>query len=288
MISVLKAGFYSSVQDIGRFGYQDQGVPVSGVMDSYSAKLANALLDNEMTDAVLELSMTGPVLQFHCETTVAITGANLSPVLNKKTALKLNTIVAVKKDDVLSFGVCKYGFRAYLAVKEGFKTQQVLGSRSMYNAITSNIRINKGDQLLINENSNLKPHKTTAVKVNHEHFSSSCLAVLKGPEYDLLPETIKELLKNKTFSIGKENNRMAYQLYDAQLQNNLDAIITSVVLPGTVQLTPAGQLIVLMRDCQTTGGYPRVLQLNEKAISQMAQKYNGDAVSFWLQKQFSK
>ena len=282
MVSVLKAGFYTSVQDIGRFGYQDQGVPVSGVMDSYSAKLANALLNNEMTAAVLELTMTGPTLQFHCDTAVAITGAHLSPVINEKTPLQLNTVVTIKKGDLLSFGVIKYGFRAYLAVKEGFKTPQVLGSRSMYNGITSTIRINKGDLLPINENHGLKPHLTTVVKINHNHFNSSRLAVLKGPEYDLLSQTMKELLKNKTFVVGKENNRMAYQLHDEQLRNNLDPIITSVVFPGTVQLTPAGQLIILMRDCQTTGGYPRVLQLKEMAISQMAQKYNGNRVLFQL------
>ncbi len=283
MVSVLKAGFYTSVQDLGRHGYQDQGVPVSGVMDSYSAKLANALLNNKETDAVLELTMTGPKLQFHCNTIIAITGANLSPVLNDNKPLKLNAVIVIKKNDVLSFNSPEYGFRSYLAVKEGFQTESVFGSRSMYNIMTSTIKVNIGDRLEIKENTfHNEIRKSALVKTNTTHFSSSSLDVLEGPEYDLLSEDLKHIIKKKKFVIGKENNRMAYQLYDEQLKNNIKPIITSIVLPGTVQLTPAGQLIILMRDCQTTGGYPRILQLKEKAISQMAQKYNGDRILFNL------
>jgi allophanate hydrolase subunit 2 len=79
--------------------------------------------------------------------------------------------------------------------------------------------------------------------------------------------------------ISKNNSRMAYQL-DGVLLNKLEPIITSLVMPGTVQLTPSGKLIVLMRDCQATGGYPRVLQLSDMAINVMAQKKTGDVIQF--------
>ena len=282
MVSVLKSGFYTSVQDLGRHGYQDQGVPVSGVMDVYSAKLANALLNNEDTTAVLELTMVGPVLQFHCNTLIAITGADLSPVLNNK-PLKLNSVIAIKKDDVLTFSASKYGFRSYLAVRNGFETALVLGSRSMFKGVTANEKLVKGSTLPICEviHSN-EITKMASVKVNYEHFSSTGLSVSKGPEYDLLSKDLKEKLKGLQFVISNENNRMAYKLDTEILKNNLKPIITSAVLPGTVQLTPSGQLIILMRDCQTTGGYPRILQLTEYAIAQLSQKFNGDTILFNL------
>ena len=89
----------------------------------------------------------------------------------------------------------------------------------------------------------------------------------------------KEALFQKEFSIDQNNNRMAIQLKE-ELINNLDPIITGPVLPGTVQLTPSGKLIVLMRDCQTTGGYPRVLQLSSSGMDVISQKATGGKVIF--------
>jgi allophanate hydrolase subunit 2 len=103
--------------------------------------------------------------------------------------------------------------------------------------------------------------------------------VLKGPEFEMLSKTQKDALFSKPFIVSKNNNRMAYQLTET-LSNNLDSIITSSVLPGTVQLTPSGKLIVLMRDCQTTGGYPRILQLKESSINVLAQKFADSEISF--------
>ena len=89
MIKVIKSGFYTTIQDLGRFGYQDFGVPVSGVMDEYSAQFANALLNNDKNDAVLEITMNGPTLQFDGYTLICISGADISPMLNGK-EIKMN------------------------------------------------------------------------------------------------------------------------------------------------------------------------------------------------------
>jgi len=283
MVSILKAGFYTSIQDLGRFDYLDQGVPISGVMDSYAAKLANALLNNDLSDAVLEFTMVGPKLKFHCNSFIAITGASCAPEINN-IKVKLNVVIAIKENDVLSFGPCKYGFRGYLAVKSGFKSELILGSRSMYTSITSKPKLSDGDQVKINEHSNLNlANKMAIVKTQNSHFTSSVISVYKGPEYDLLSKTLKKKINSEKFVIGKAHNRMAYKLDTVQLRNKLEPIITSIVLPGTVQLTPAGQLIILMRDCQTTGGYPRIFQLTEMAISQISQKFNNDSFIFSLQ-----
>ena len=127
MVKVIKPGFYTTIQDLGRFGYQDYGVPVSGSMDQYSAQFANALLNNEKSDAVLEMTMTGPKLQFNSQTSICISGANMSPELNGSD-IKLNTLIPIKPNDILSFGKLKEGFRSYLAVSGGFQSESNLKS----------------------------------------------------------------------------------------------------------------------------------------------------------------
>ncbi len=112
MLKVIKTGFYTTIQDLGRIGFQKFGVPVSGTMDNYSARLANALLGNNKNDAVLEITMTGPTLQFGCDTFICISGADISPRLNNK-PIKLKGVVKVKKNDVVSFVKINYGFRCY-------------------------------------------------------------------------------------------------------------------------------------------------------------------------------
>lgn len=280
MVKVIKPGFYTTIQDLGRFGYQDYGVPVSGAMDHYSAQFANALLNNNENDAVLEITMTGPTLEFQCHTLICISGADLSPNLNGL-SIKINSVFAVKPNDTLSFGKLNYGFRSYLAVSGGFQTEIKLKSRSMYKNITTKFKIEANDLLMINEFNQSKTIKNATLKYNSELFSSYILDAYKGPEFELLIPAQQNQLFNKKFTISNLNNRMAYQFTEL-FENNLKPIITSPVLPGTVQLTPSGHLIVLMRDCQTTGGYPRILQLKETSINLLSQKMTGQALQFKL------
>lgn len=270
MIKVLKAGFYATVQDKGRHGFTSIGVPVSGVMDSYSATIANTLLNNPEDAAVLEITFGGTEVQFLVDTVIAICGANFNPLLNQKT-LKQNTRVNVTKGAILSFGRPSYGVRSYLAVKDGFQTDVILKSGSQFKNITQNLRIKKGDLLKIQSFSNKISAANTSLKIHQSHFTSIHIECFKGPEFGLLSEDQKERLFNAIFSISSDNNRMGYRLHET-LQNSLSSILTSAVLPGTVQLTPSGKLIILMRDCQVTGGYPRILQLTPEAINVMAQK----------------
>lgn len=278
MVKIIKSGFYSTIQDLGRFDYQHYGVPVSGVMDQYSAKLANALLNNDENAAVLEITMTGPILQFTSETLICISGADMSPLVNNK-RIKLNHVINLGKEDILSFGKLNFGFRCYLAVLGGFQTQKVMKSRSMYSNITTQRTIHDGDELSISTYNIKFKDLHAAVKVNADHFTSIELKAFKGPEYELLSKSQQKLLSSQEFTISKDYDRMAYQLVD-KIPNQLDAIITSLVLPGTVQLTPSGHLIILTRDCQTTGGYPRVLQLEEYALDVLSQKFEGCKIRF--------
>lgn len=280
MIRVLKSGFYTTIQDTGRTSNRQFGVPVSGVMDIYSSEFANALLGNDPGCAVMEITMTGPELQFTAPTQIALSGASMNPMINGQ-RVPNNKRITILPNDILSFGRLEKGLRCYLAIKNGLQTEVILGSRSMYTGITTDKTIQKGDAITYEPYEEASNRTHASVKFSTKTLESHELMVFKGPEYDKLNEKQKAKLLNTEYEVSKYNNRMAYQLLP-QIKNTLKGIITAPVLPGTMQLTPAGQLIVLMRDCQTTGGYPRILQLSEDAINSLSQKRQSDTFTFKL------
>lgn len=277
-IEVLRPGLFSTLQDLGRSGYLRFGVPISGAMDNYAATMANLSLHNHENAAVLEITQTGPKLKFTADTIIAIFGADLSPSINKM-KIEINRTQKIKAGDELSFGRRLKGCRAYLAISGGFETEKVLGSQSWYEGVTAEYRLEKNMKLPYKALKEPKPEFHAALKVKKDYFSNPEIEVFPGPEFHLLNKKQRERLESQNFTVGQNNNRMAIQLKEV-LKNNLNPIITGPVLPGTVQLTPGGTLIVLMRDCQTTGGYPRIFQISEQGINTLAQKVVGDEIEF--------
>ncbi|AUS04025.1 biotin-dependent carboxyltransferase family protein [Pseudotamlana carrageenivorans] len=278
MIKVLNSGLYSSIQDLGRYGVHEYGVPYSGAMDKQAMLMANTILANAEDSAVLEMTMLGAKLEFQCDTFICISGADMRAKLNG-TRIANYKMIPIKASNVLSFSSANGGIRTYLAVTGGFQSEIVMRSRSMYQGITQSHVIRNNDLLSIEPHSGQCHPKNARLKINKDDFLHGQLGVFKGPEFNLLSEAQQKLLIGKPFTISKNNNRMAYQL-EEPFANKLDSIITSPVLPGTVQLTPSGEMIILMRDCQTTGGYPRVLQLKPTSLNSLAQKYAGQEVIF--------
>jgi len=276
MIKVIDPGFYTSIQDKGRFGFQNYGVPVSGCMDENSAKIANQILRNLTSSALLELTMTGCSLEFKKDTIIAVTGSDMNAKLNGSSIQMYNKI-DVKKGDLLSFGRFEYGFRTYIAFQGGIKSEKVMKSRSMYNGITKSFKIQKNDKIVLNNSIN-KSRGTNQEKIQKLILSDN-IECYKGPEFHKLSKENKENLLKKQFSISNNHNRMGYILNE-KIKNNIKPIITSHVMPGTVQLTPGGKIIILMRDCQTTGGYPRILQLTNSAINILSQKMTNSEIKF--------
>lgn len=285
-ILFLSEGMHCSIQDLGRKGYRSYGVPISGAMDKYSAILANKLLNNEENASVLEMTRVGPKIMFEDHTLIILTGADISPTLNGD-PIMMNFVYAVNTSDVLSFGHLMYGTRAYLGVKGGFKTEIKLKSRSFYGGITTKEKIEKGERVPIASYDADLEVTSSKIKVSSAHFTTKRIEVTKGPEFNRLTKKQRELLFSKVFKIDKLNNRMGYQLKEKFSPIKKSEIITSATIPGTVQLTPSGKLIILMRDCPTTGGYPRVIQLTDLAINQLAQKKEGDSFKFDLESSFS-
>jgi len=277
-IEVLQPGLFSTIQDPGRKGFLKYGIPMSGVMDIYAAKIANLILRNPPDSAILEITQMGPKLRFSDPVKISICGALLSPKINNL-PIENNRVYKIEAGDELSFGKRELGCRAYLAISGGFKTGKVLKSRSWFEGITDNFKLNKNMRLPYEATNESRNETNASIKFTSEYLMTSEIDVFPGPEFDLLTESEQEILRSNVFSIDKNNNRMAIQLQEV-MENTLKPIITGPVLPGTVQLTPSGKLILLMRDCQTTGGYPRVMQLSETGINKIAQKIIGECVNF--------
>jgi len=276
VIAILHPGIYCSVQDQGRFGHTKIGVPQAGCADAYAAKMANALLKNHEKDALLEITFGQGEFKFTSDTYICLTGGNFSPKLNGK-LIKMQSVYFIKKDSVLSFGKRVYGARVYLSVQGGIQTETVYGSRSFFDGITQQ-KLGKGAMLPILPIQKYADNNFSKVRVSEKHFTTIYLPCLKGPEFFKLNQEQQRKLFTP-FSISDDNNRVGYRLKES-LKNNLSSILTSAVLPGTVQLTPSGKCIILLQDCQVTGGYPRILQLSEIAIARVSQKITGDKIQF--------
>lgn len=276
MIKVLHPGIYCTVQDLGRVGYAKLGVPQAGALDATAAKRANLLLNQSETAAVIEITYGQGKFEFTSDMIIALTGGDFSPKLNSESVV-MNKVLWVKKGMVLSFGERHYGARVYLAVQGGIQTDEVLGSRSFYQGITQ-ARLQKGDLLKLHPVSEAFNDNRSKLRLYEGSYTRAELHCHSGPEYDRLSAAQKEQLE-QPFTISEDNNRVGYRMQET-IANDLQPILTSAVLPGTVQLTPSGKLIVLMRDCQVTGGYPRVLQLSDEAVSRLAQKVAEEQVRF--------
>ncbi|GAA3509573.1 biotin-dependent carboxyltransferase family protein [Aquimarina addita] len=278
-VTVISSGLCTTIQDKGRFGFSKYGVPKSGAMDQRSFLLANYLLGNKENCAVIEWAMMPPVLQFDEPTLISVTGAECIPFLNEEEQ-KMNTSIQVFKNDVLMLKNVQNGCFGFVGIKNGFQTEMILKSRSYYKGITNRIMLMKNDHILYEKNL-VFDSKFASVSIANFWINSDKINCFEGPEFHLLSESQKLQLFVDRFTISNSKNRMAIQLSEPFF-NNLSSMISAPVLPGTIQLTPSGKLIVLMRDCQTVGGYPRILQLTKESINVIAQKRAGEGIHFHL------
>ena len=275
MIKVIQPGLFTTIQDGGRHGYRNIGIPTSGFMDQESAWAANKIVDNDREESLIEITLKGPTLLFNNNCTISITGGDFSPLINDM-PIKMYKSINVKLGDTLKINNTKNGARCYLAISGGINVKSIFGSKSFLSNISESYYLRKGDEIKISDNSNNK-----ILKKNNLKFKlNRSMEVFKGPEFDLLSSNSKNKLFKNEFTIST-NNRMAYNLVE-KLQVGTKSIISSPVLPGSVQLTPSGKMIILHRDCQTTGGYPRILQLNISSLNYLSQLKSTDKIKLRL------
>jgi biotin-dependent carboxylase-like uncharacterized protein len=274
IIKVLEPGFSTAVIDLGRRSFQSSGVPISGPMDMISFRMSNSILNNFEGAAVLECTLLGPTLSFEADTTICVSGAEVQ-LLHNDLPESTNKAIKIKAGDKFKIGRCTKGMRCYLAIKHGFHSPEYLGSKSFYYPISPKSFLSANDELEYSAHQSNQAKKQARIR-SSIFLQKESLWVTKGPEWDLVSKLEHQLI-NTRLPIGP-NNRMGYRI-DSDLETESSSMFSSAVIPGTVQLTPSGQLLVATADCQVTGGYPRILVLDEIGLSILAQKRTGQSIS---------
>ena len=281
---VIQSGLLTTVQDLGRYGYQQYGVPVSGAMDDYALRIANLLAGNNEGEACLEMTLLGPQLQVLADTVVAITGADLSPMLNNS-SIPMWEAVVVGQGDTLSFPCPRRGCRSYLAVVGGIDVPRVMGSSSTY--IKSHIggfegrALRAGDYL---KGGRARPGilgRGLPPQFIPEYRNQSELRVMLGPQDDHFTENGIHTFLHSEYTISMEADRVGYRLQGPWIEHKTGADIISDGIPfGAVQVPRDGLPIVLLADRHTTGGYTKIAVVITADIPKLAQAKPGDEMRF--------
>jgi antagonist of KipI len=302
MLTVIKPGLLTSVQDLGRYGYQKYGVIASGVMDMLSHRICNILVGNEENMPTLEITLLGPVIQFDQDSLLSICGGDLSPSINGAPVRIWRTIF-VRKGSKLTFGPAISGTRAYLAVAGGFQVQEVMDSKSTY--LRAGIggfcgrALKSGDSIPLNQPGELSKaiFEYLALQAGDQPFAEmdwsvasdlipfhrkdSSIRVMRGKQYPLFSQESKEKFFSNTFQVTPQSDRMGYRLKGPFLQlENPEELISEAVSFGSIQVPSEGNPIVLLADRQTTGGYPKIGQIASVDLPIIAQTKPGDHISF--------
>lgn len=297
-IKIEYPGMLTTLQDLGRPGYQKYGVVVGGGMDAVALRLANLIVGNGEGKAVMEITLHGPKIRFIESQLIALTGADLSARLNGEPVPLWRPLFA-EKYSLLSFGKPIMGRFAYLAVAGGLDIPKVMDSYSTYlqagiggwkgRALQKNdlIGCNKptivGERILenIRKRNNKRANWYPSLQLIPQYHESPLLKVIKGPEYDWFSQDSKRRLWEQNFIVSRQSSRMGYQLEGPLLSlQNKSEILSTAVTFGTIQVPPGGKLIILGADSQTIGGYPRIAQIISTDLPYFVQAQEGQAIRF--------
>ncbi len=280
-----KPGLWTTVQDAGRAGHQAYGVPEGGAADQSSCRLANWLVDNPAHAPVLEITMNGPTVEFSESAQIALCGANIEAKIDGQMCPMYQT-VTVSKGSTLSFGRLVKGCRTYLAIRGEWQLQPWLGSVSAAPRQaadrTPDSYVKKGDALSI-ETDDQVVRREIEETLRPTYPTRLRLRVVAGPELRNFSPVSVAYFFSRGFEISNQADRMGYRLEQAIWQYTAsEELISSAVLPGTIQVTGSGQAIVLMPDAQTSGGYPRIASVITADLDRLAQTKPGDELWFTL------
>jgi antagonist of KipI len=297
MIKVLKPGALSQLQDLGRYGHQRYGVPVNGVMDEWSHRIANILVGNDEGAATLECTLTGPVLQFTRDRLVALCGADMQACIDD-VELQLGQPLLVRAGATLHFGRRRRGARVYLAVRGGFDVPEVMGSgstfmRGGFGGFHGRALV-KGDRLsVVHADEGYLGATRLLVQCGTPFISAAQFAipagdssmdsvrVMAGPQWNRFTAEAQAAFVAQPFEIDGQSDRMGYRMRGAvlQLQQALE-MVSEAVSFGTVQVPPDGNPIILMADRQSAGGYPKIAYVASADLPMLAQAMPGEQVRF--------
>ena len=261
-IDVINGGILTTIQDAGRYGYQELGIPTSGVMDDYNYRLANILVGNKLDEAVLEMTYFGPTLKCDEGLTLAITGSGMNPKINGEPAPMFETI-KVKAGDTLQFGKANEGVRGYIAFGGSIDVPVVNGSKSTH--MKTKMGGIDGRALKPKDTLNIKESKDKTMRRIPEKYPPkfnhcNVLRVVLGPQDDYFTEKgIHDLFRSGGYQVTKDFDRMGIRLKGTAIEHKETAdIISDGTNFGSIQVPANGQPIILVADRQTTGGYTKI------------------------------
>lgn len=285
-IKILDAGLLTTVQDLGRYGFQRYGVSASGVMDEYSAKIANKLVGNKIGEAVLETTLKGVQIEFLQNTAVAITGGNCDVTLNG-TKIELWQSYLVNRGDILKMGICRSGLRNYLAFAGGIDVPIIMNSKSTN--LKAKVGGFNGRKLMTGDILSVGVGSLEAPLTLNKHYIPTYskdikVGVILGQQDDHFTEAGIKTFLNETYTVTQESDRMGIRLSSVsgatiEHKNGAD-IISDGITFGAIQVPGSGQPIVMMADRQTTGGYTKIGNVISSDLAKLAQATPGTKVKF--------
>jgi antagonist of KipI len=282
-LTVVRPGMLTTIQDLGRWGFQAGGVPVGGPMDEYSHRLANRLVGNIETAAALEITLIGPELESDASLLCAIAGAHFAVSVGT-TVAPLHVAFELPARARLRFGQRSAGARATLAVRGGIAVEAVFGSRAT-NLVSSmgplgGRALKSGDVLPIGAATAAAGGSQAGGPLRLPRGTAR-LRVIAGPHEHMFCESAYDTLYRARFTVTPNSNRMGYRLDGPPLTHRAGADILSDATPiGSLQVPASGQPILLMADRQTTGGYPKIATMIAADLSVAGQLAPGDTMQF--------
>jgi len=291
-LNIIRAGFLTSVQDLGRTGFRQFGVTTSGALDSFALRVANLLVGNDEGAAGLEITLGGLQLRFEDERIVAWCGGEFDVQIGSQ-ALPAGHVAHLQAGDELKFGRAQIGCRCWLAISGGIDVPVVLGSRS------TDLRANfggfegrtlrDGDQISLGK---FRQSKTAAARgisswtAPHDWASPASrhpsLRFIRGVDWNRFNDVTIQRLMQHEFSVSPDSDRMGVRFDGSELKREDETdLISEAVAPGTIQVPPSGKPILLLGDCQTIGGYPKMAHVITVDLGIAAQLRAGDGVRFF-------
>lgn len=281
--SVIRPGMLTTIQDLGRWGRQDSGVPVAGPMDIYSHRLANRLVGNGDGRPALEVTFMGPELQAHGDIVCAVAGADFALNIGAN-AVPMHTAFTIPSGSRLRFGSRSAGARATLAVRGGFELAPVFGSCAT--SVLSRMgpfggrAIVPGDILPVGMPASGRPAVVPGSPLALP-AGGTRVRVMAGPHHEMFASPALETLLSARYIVTPQSNRMGYRLHGPALRQAGAADMLSDATPiGSLQVPPSGQPILLMADRQTTGGYPKIATVISADVPLAGQLALGDWIEF--------
>ena len=275
----------TTVQDLGRYGYQSQGFSVAGVMDVRSFKIANLLLDNPENEAVLEITLIGPTLEFTSATIIAITGGDFQPTINGEPA-PMYTALYMNKGDVLKFGSARTGSRGYIAFSSYLDIPVVMGSRCTN--LKSGLGGFKGRKLEADDYIGFRIKRRylpffLSRKLDMDEFdqTEATLRVVMGPQDGMFSKQGIQTFLGSEYTVTNEFDRMGCRIEREPIEHVGDGNInTDGISVGSIQVPTNGKPIIMLSDRQSTGGYAKIGTVISVDLAKIAQAQPGQKVRF--------